>query len=114
MEEARPPAPQLPLSVADILESLTDAFVALDRDWNYVYVNRRAGEMFGRDPADLVGKHIWTEFPEGVGQPFHRMYEQAMAEQRFMVLEDYYPPFDRWFENRIYPSPEGLTIFFQD
>ena len=76
MEEPRPPAPQLPQSVADILESMTDAFVALDRDWNYVYVNRRAGEMFGRDPADLIGKHIWTEFPDGVGQPFHRTYEK--------------------------------------
>ena len=30
--------------------------------------------------AGLIGKHIWTEFPEGVGQPFHRAYERAMNE----------------------------------
>jgi diguanylate cyclase (GGDEF)-like protein/PAS domain S-box-containing protein len=108
------PSTRLPQSVAAILESMTDAFVALDREWRYVYVNRRAGEMFDRTPEQLVGRHIWTEFPEGVGQPFHLAYERAMRDQETVVLEEYYPPYDRWFENRIYPSPEGLTIFFQD
>jgi len=99
---------------ARILESVSDAFVALDRDWRYTYVNARAGEMFGRAPASLLGKHIWTEFPEGIGQPFHRRYERAMAEQVACTLEEYYPPYDRWFENRIYPSPGGLAIYFSD
>lgn len=99
---------------ANVFERITDAFAALDRDWRYTYVNRKAGEIFNRRPGDLIGKHIWTEFPEGVGQPFHRAYERAMNEQVFVQIEDYYPPYDRWFENRIYPSPDGLSIFFQD
>ena len=106
--------PSLPQTVGDVLESMTDAFVALDRDWRYVYVNRRAGEMFGRDPRDLVGRHIWTEFPEGVGQPFHLAYELAMREQQPATFEEHYEPYGRWFENRLHPSPEGLTIFFSD
>ena len=97
-----------------ILDRITDAYVALGADWRYTYVNATAAKMFGRRAEDLVGKHIWTEFPEGVGQPFHLGYEQAMAEQRPITLEAYYPPYDRWFENRIYPSPDGLTIYFQD
>jgi two-component system cell cycle sensor histidine kinase/response regulator CckA len=99
---------------AKILEAMTDAWVFLDHDWRYIYVNEKAGEIFARNPRELVGKHIWTEFPEGIGHPFHRAYEQAAAEQVFKQIEDYYPPYDRWFENRIYPSPEGLAIFFQD
>ena len=98
----------------EVLESISDAFVALDRDWRYVYVNRRAGELFGRRPEDLVGKHIWTEFPEGVGQTFYDAYHRAVAEGVFVQLEDYYAPWERWFENRIYPTPSGLSIFFQD
>lgn len=97
-----------------MIESITDGFVALDRDWHYLYINTRAAEMFGRRPQDLIGKHIWTEFPEGKGQPFHRAYERAVAEQKPVYLEDYYAPWDRWFENRIYPTPDGLTILFQD
>jgi len=97
-----------------VFERITDGFVALDNQWFYTYVNPKAGEMLGRRPEDLIGKHIWTEFPEGIGQPFETAYRRAMAEQRPQWLEDYYPPFDRWFENRIYPSPEGLTIYFHD
>jgi PAS domain S-box-containing protein len=101
-------------AAGEILERISDGFVALDRDWRYIYVNAHAAAMFGRDRASLVGKHIWTEFPEGVGQPFHLAYERAMREQVTLTLEEYYPPYARWFENRIYPSPGGIAIFFTD
>lgn len=100
--------------IGHILESISDGFVALDRDWRYTYVNAKAGELFGRDPASLVGKHIWTEFPEGVGQPFHQAYERAMATGRAEVIEDHYAPWDRWFENRIHPAADGVSIFFHE
>jgi len=96
------------------LERITDGFVALDKNWCYTYMNKRAGEIFDRDPNTMIGKHIWTEFPEGIGQPFHRAYEKAMQTQEYISLEEYYPPYNSWFENHIYPSPEGLSIYFKD
>ena len=96
------------------LERISDGFVALDRTWRYVYVNSCAGRQLGRDARSLFGKHIWTEFPEGRGQKFHLAYEQAFREQRATQIREYYPPWDRWFENRIYPSPEGVSILFTD
>lgn len=100
--------------LVDVLESVTDAFVALDRNWCYTYVNQQAGQNFNRNPADLIGKNIWEEFPEGVGQKFYHNYYRAVETQQVIKIEEYYPPWNRWFENRIYPSPEGLSIFFQD
>ena len=97
-----------------VLEATSDGFVALDSEWRYTYVNAHAGRMFHRDPASLVGKHIWTEFPDGVGQPFQLEYERAVADGTPHEIEAYYPPFDRWFENRIFPYAGGLAIFFQD
>lgn len=97
-----------------VFERITDAFVALDANWCYTYMNQKAGEIFNRNPVEMIGKHIWTEFPEGVGQPFHKAYERAMQSQEYINFEDYYPPYDRWFENHIYPSPNGLSIFFKD
>jgi diguanylate cyclase (GGDEF)-like protein/PAS domain S-box-containing protein len=102
------------VQITEILERITDAFVALDRNWRYIYVNEKAAQIFGRDRESLIGKHIWTEFPEGVGQPFHIAYEKAMATQEPIQFEELYPPWQRWFENRIYPSPNGLAIYFQD
>jgi PAS domain S-box-containing protein len=113
-KEARRASEEAERRVVHVLERVTDAFVALDTSWCYSYVSRKAAEFFGRTPQQLLGRHIWTEFPEGVGQPFQRAYEQAMKDQRPIQLEEYYPPYGRWFENRIYPSPEGLSIFFSD
>jgi PAS domain S-box-containing protein len=113
-EHGRDRTPADDQALGDVLERVSDAVVALDRNWRYTYVNQRAASLFGRRPEDLIGRHIWTEFPEGVGQPFHLAYEKAMAEQVFVQMENYYEPWDRWFENRIYPSPDGLSIFFHE
>jgi PAS domain S-box-containing protein len=100
--------------VTDVIERVSDAFVALDTNWCYTYMNQKAGEIFNRDTKAIVGKNIWEEFPEGVGQPFYKAYYKAMEEQQYVYMEEYYAPYDLWFENHIYPSPTGLTIYFRD
>ena len=100
--------------IAALLESITDAFVALDTNWCYRYVNAKAGELLGREPAALLGKNIWTEFPDGLNERFAREYKRAAQTQQATRFEAHYPPWDRWFENRVFPRPDGLTIFFHD
>ena len=102
------------LQLADLLEHISDGIVAFDRDFNYVYVNAIAGELLGRQPADLIGKNYWTEYPEARGTPFANAYVWAMQIQQPVYLEEYYQHWDRWFENRIFPTQDGLTIFFTD
>jgi PAS domain S-box-containing protein len=101
-------------AMASMLERVTDAFMALDTEWRFAYVNGRAAEILGRRPEHLLGRYIHQEFPEGVGHPFHHAYRHAAAEQKPVYVEEYYPPLERWFEHRIYPSSEGLSIFFRD
>ena len=96
------------------LDNISDGFVSLDTNWCYTYINSIAAGFLGKSPESLIGKHIWTEFPEGVGLPFYNAYYKAVETRQTQYFEDYYEPFDRWFENRIYPSPEGLTIYFTD
>jgi PAS domain S-box-containing protein len=100
--------------LTDIIESMSDAFVSLDRNWCYTYMNQKAGLIFGKDPKEMTGKHIWTEFPEGVGQLFQKKYEKVMQERISISMEEHYPPYDKWFENRIFPTENGISIFFQD
>lgn len=96
------------------LENMSDAFVAIDNNWKYTFVNQKAGLMFGKQPEDLIGKNAWVIFPDTVGKPFHKVYYKAMKTKREIVFEDYFLPWDRWFENRVVPSKEGIVIFFQD
>lgn len=102
-------------AITQVLERVTDGFVALDKNWNYTYLNQKAAQLLNRQsPADLLGKNYWEEYPEAAGTPFAQAYQRAMEEQVTIVLEDYYAPWDRWFENRIYPSPDGISIFFTE
>ncbi|WP_404783736.1 PAS domain S-box protein [Altericista sp. CCNU0014] len=101
-------------SLATVLEGIGEAFISLDQNWNFVYVNRKAGEILRRSPESLIGENIWQEFPEAVDQPVYLAYHRAMKEQKPLQIEEYYQPWNKWFENRIYPSARGIAIFFQD
>lgn len=98
----------------DLLERVNDGIVAFDAEMNYIYVNPRGAEMLARKPADLIGRNYWAEFPEAKDTPFAKAYIRALETQETLVIEDYYEPWDRWFENRIHPSQDGLTIFFTE
>jgi len=100
--------------LSQILERISDGFGSLDRNWCYTFVNERLAQTVERRREDLVGRNIWTEFPEAVGTPVHQAYIRAMTEQVTIDLEHYYTPFGRWFQHRFYPSPDGLSVFSRD
>ena len=97
-----------------LLDRITDAFVALDEHWRFVFVNPQAAELLGRERLTLLGRGIWDEFPALVGEPFHAACLQAMAQQVPTQIEGYSARLGRWIENRIYPAAEGMTILFTD
>lgn len=100
--------------VINILESITDAFVAFDRDWRYTYVNREAEKLQQTAREDLLGKHVWDEvFPDSRGIVYQELH-RAVAEQTSVRLEQFSPQFNRWMEIHAYPSAQGLAVYFRD
>lgn len=97
-----------------ILESITDAFVALDEDWTFTYVNAQAEALLERPRNDLIGQNVWDEFPEAVGSTFQEKYETAVEEDRTVEFLEYYPPLDRWLEVKAFPFNGGLSVYFDD
>jgi PAS domain S-box-containing protein len=100
--------------LTESLENMSDAFVAIDNNWKYTFVNQKAALMFGKQPEDLIGKNAWVIFPDDIGKPYHKVYYKAMKTKKEIIFEDFYIPWERWFENRVIPSKEGLVVFFQD
>jgi PAS domain S-box-containing protein len=96
------------------LERIADAFVAVDTNWCCTYMNSKAGEIFNCDPKTMIGKNIWTFFPGGPYQPFYAAWYKAMQQQQYISIEEHFQSSERWFENHIYPSPEGLSVFLRD
>jgi diguanylate cyclase (GGDEF)-like protein/PAS domain S-box-containing protein len=96
------------------LESITDAFLMVDRDWNFTYLNSQAERLLGCKQDEVIGTNIWAKFPEAIGGPYYIQYHRAVRENCTVAFEEYYPPLDLWTEIRAYPSEEGLSIYFLD
>jgi diguanylate cyclase (GGDEF)-like protein/PAS domain S-box-containing protein len=96
------------------LESITDAFYTLDHEWRFTYLNREAERLFKRPRAELLGKVLWEEFGALKGRIGYQEFHRAQREQRTVVFEEYYAPYQTLSEIRAYPSEEGLTVYFRD
>ena len=100
-----------------MLESLTDGFCAVDQHWCITYINGRALQLLSalnRSRESLLGKLIWDEFPELRDSAMELQCRNTMASQQTTSFEFFYPQLQCWFDLRAYPSPDGLTVYFQD
>ncbi|MGH1394636.1 MAG: PAS domain-containing protein [Trichormus sp.] len=101
--------------VTTILESITDAFVAFDHNWQYTYVNQAAAKILHKTPEELIGKHVWHEvFPDLVGGVAYKALHRAVAQQVPVSWEECENPVNCWLEANAYPVAEGLAVYFRD
>ncbi|MFZ2446865.1 MAG: PAS domain S-box protein [Syntrophobacteraceae bacterium] len=102
-------------SLSQTLESITDGFSFLDREWRFTYLNQTGAEAFGRKTEDLTGRVIWDLFPNAAET---RLYAEARRAANTGIpvhLEEFYPePLNAWFEWHAYPSLEGLSLCYRD
>jgi PAS domain S-box-containing protein len=100
--------------IANILESITDGFFAVDREWRFTYLNRRAEQIVGCKREELLGKRLWDELPDLAGSAFREALERAAESRRPVEFSHPYAPLDLWLDVHAYPSDTGLSVFFQD
>ncbi|MEW6697879.1 MAG: sensor domain-containing protein [Bacillota bacterium] len=98
----------------NILESITDAFYALNRRWEVTYVNHEAEKLLQRKRFDIVGKYFWEEFPNLINTIIYNQLHEVMAEQTSARFEFYYAAAAKWFSIHACPSPDGLSLYFHD
>ncbi len=98
--------------LTEILESISDAFVALDRDWCFTYINARAAGDLGRESPGLIGRNIWKEFPRLIGTPLEANYRKALERNQTVHFEIQSRDTGKWYMVSAYPSAEGLSIYW--
>ncbi len=99
----------------EILDSIKDGFMALDNQWRLIYVNKCAGEYFGIDPDELIGQNFWERFPELKGTIYETLFHNAIKMQEIQRFESHGALVsDRWFDFSVYPSEEGISVFWRD
>jgi PAS domain S-box-containing protein len=103
-----------------ILASILDAFVAVDREWRYTYINdvglRRLEAWQGRAVTreELLGRSMWTVFPEVADTEVGRRLRDAMGSSEPVLFELHFGPTGEWVEVNAYPSPAGLSIYYRN
>src|SRR5688572_12310556 len=96
----------------ETLHSITDAYLALDDEWRFLAMNRRAEEILGISFADVQGKHVWGAYPDE--DDFRTQYERSRAEGRPVHFEARSTNLDRWFEVHGYPRPGRFDVYMKD
>jgi PAS domain S-box-containing protein len=99
---------------AALLESITDGFYSLDREYRFTYLNQRALDHFHAAPETLLGQVLWEVFPHTRESVFQQEYERALSQQRSVSFETISLISNTWVEVRAYPTPQGLAVYFRD
>ena len=98
----------------NILESITDGFFTVNRNWIVNYWNKEAEKMLGIEKEVIVGKNLWVVYADAVPLKFYTEYHWVMKEGVSSSFEEYYAPMDVWFGVNAYPSNDGISVFLRD
>ncbi|HEY9001926.1 MAG TPA: PAS domain S-box protein [Mucilaginibacter sp.] len=97
-----------------ILESIGDAFFAVDKNWIVTYWNRMAEKMLGMPKADIIGRNVWDVYAAYIDTESYRKYHLALETNSVVRFEDYFPEREAWFDVSAFPSDNGLSVYFKD
>lgn len=100
--------------IANILESVTDGFLALDKNFIVTYWNKEAERILCRSREDAMGKNLWDIYPEAVSQKFYSEYHRAINMNTSIQFQEHLAVVDCWLEVTAYPSEDGLSVYFKD
>ncbi|GEO11181.1 PAS domain S-box protein [Segetibacter aerophilus] len=100
--------------LADVFNRISAGFIAFDKEGNCTHINTSAASFIGGDIKKLIGQRIWEVAPSLFETAFYSAYlEAANGQQQVRVIE-YLELLDKWYEAILYPSDQGMSVFFED
>jgi GAF domain-containing protein len=107
--------PITPRAAASILEHMSEAFVSVDANWRFTYVNAQAEFIYKKAREHLLGNSLWQMYPTALGTEFEREYRRVMAERVEGRVQAPFPQLEGWFDVKVYPLDNGgLAFYFSD
>lgn len=98
----------------NILESIDDAFISLDKNWRVTYWNKKSENIVSMRREEIIGKNFWEVFPQLLGTIYEKSYKKAFATQKSVSFQDYFEQLNVWLDVTAYPSKSGLSIYYKD
>jgi PAS domain S-box-containing protein len=100
--------------IVNILESITDGFYAVDKNWEVTYFNNKAEQVLGCRREEVLGKNLWEFFDRSREGAFYTEYLRAMTEKVSVHFEELYAPLGVWGAMNVYPTDDGIAVYFVD
>lgn len=97
-----------------VLETIPDAYITLDRNWRITYANPEAARANRMPVENFVGRCVWDVWPELVGTIVEQQYRKVLADGRTATFEHFSPVYDAWYELKVYATQEGLGVYYRD
>lgn len=105
---------RLAMRLTTTLASIKEAFVTLDRQCCFTYLNQESERLLQKTTAELFGLEVWQGFDSDLAQRLREQLGHALTTNRQVELEDFFPQIGKWLEVRAYPFTEGLAVYFRD
>src|ERR1700744_4945511 len=98
----------------NILDSITDGFYALNSNWEVTFINKAAELALACTRQEIIGKNLWDFFPRSREGSFYAEYQRAMTEKVSVHFEELYAPLGVWGSMNVYPTRDGIAVYFVD
>ncbi|MCD2519113.1 EAL domain-containing protein [Massilia sp. G4R7] len=101
-------------ALGGMLESIGDAFFAVDAEWRLTYANTRAAAFVGVAPGTTIGSPLLEAVPDLRHSSFLQRYRQVMETRVAATFEAFWEPRQVWVEARVYPAGDGISVYFHE
>ena len=97
-----------------LVDSISDGFYALDRDWRFTHVNDAALSHMNLTRESVLGRTLFDVFPTTRGSAIEEEYRRAMESREPRHFENPSLISGRLLEIRAYPGRDILSVIFRD
>jgi PAS domain S-box-containing protein len=104
----------LELRIRNILQSISDAFYAVDEQWKFTYFNKEAENLLKKREDEVLGRNIWEVFPQALGTPLEQIFREVRETGISASFEYLFPGDGAWYEINAYPSTGGVSAYFKN
>jgi len=97
-----------------ILESMDDAFFAVDEAGYISYVNEKGAELLGKPIPSLLGRQLWERAPHLKKTALYSQLNQSKGSKQPLQFQWEETENARWYQVKAYPSEDLISVFFTD
>jgi PAS domain S-box-containing protein len=102
------------LLLESVLDSITDGFFIIDRNWTILFWNKAAEKILYKGEEQLIGKNLWEEFPDLAVLQQHVDYQTLVGKNKSIRFREFFPRYKIWADVSVYPSEKNISVYFKD